>query len=237
MAKIRLTREQRARQRKRRVRKMVGAVFLILAILGVYFLVSTGIEKVKIALDDTDEREYYANIYSSLVSLDPVEFDSIEKANQDMLLEAAIWTTLSNEDNTKYERNEYEAILLPSIEVDRYINKMYGSSFNYTHHSFEDYGLQFTYDEETSRYTIPITSTAGSYYPEVINIVKTGNTKVLTVAYMQLDSTGLTTSYSKGEETATVSKYMEYVLIKEGKEYFLYAIRTPQLDVTPEVKK
>lgn len=219
----RITNEQRAKRRKRVRRTIVGLVIVALMCVGIYYLASLGVGSVTKLLDDTEEKTVFANTIAPLVSLDPAPFSSLEKADEDVLLEAAVWGALSVGDTESYARNEESAILLPSIEVDRTMAKMYGQDFFISHHTFTDLDLTFEYDESTAMYTIPVTSMAGSYTPVVEKITKTSNTKVLTVAYMQS-----ATTFSG--ETDTVVKYMEYVMLRSGRNYYIYAVRIPEQD-------
>ncbi|MEG1181748.1 MAG: hypothetical protein RSD39_06940, partial [Oscillospiraceae bacterium] len=158
----------------------------------------------------------------------PAPFDSIEKADHDMLLQAAIWATITGEDTTKYERNEEGKMILPTVDIDRYATKMYGSNYTITHKSFTDLDFKFEYVADKQAYLIPITGQVGSFMPVVESIEKNGNTKTLTVAYMYYsNATSVVPEGSQAEQA--VAKRMEYVMLKEGREYYLYAVVDPKL--------
>lgn len=227
MAKQKLTREQKIRRRRRFRRQLVGGIFLTLAVLGVVFIGTMIYDRVAAILDDSGDKEYYANLYAPVVALDPVSFGSIEKANSDLLLEAAIWATFTNEDTSKYQRNEYDQLMIPVIDVNLWAGRMYGPAYKLTHRTFSDVAdasISFQYDSEQQVYIMPITSQAGGYQCFVESITTSGNTKTLRMAYIQQDSE----SMSFGEEAAEpeVFKYMDYILVKESGEYYLYAIST-----------
>ena len=227
MAKQKLTREQKIRRRRRLRRQMVGGVFFTLAVLGVVFIGTLIYGRVAALLDDTGDKEYYSNLYSSVVALDPVAFGSIEKADSNLLLEAAIWAAFSNEDTSKYQRNEYDQLLIPAIDVDLWASRMYGPSFKLTHRSFTDVtdgSISFEYDSEQQVYIMPITSQAGGYQGIVESITTSGNTKTLRMAYVQQDSEYA--AYGSGAEELEVYKYMDYILVRDSGEYYLYAIST-----------
>jgi len=238
MAQVRLTREQRNKRRKRFRRKMIGLVFLFLAVLGVASIVTTVVNRVNIALDDTGERREYEILFSALVSLDPAEFTSIEKADPKKLKEAAILTAVELEDPMRFEHNDWGYTYLPTIDIDRYATKLFGPKINLENATFGQQGIivaggdgidhtGYVYLPEREAYLVPPSSRAGSYFPRVESITRSRNTKTLLVAYMQADSS-MTAFVDPESPNISVVKYREYVLLKDGSEYYLYSIRVPQ---------
>ncbi len=182
------------------------------------------IGKVKTVSNDDDQKLEFARLIAPLVSLDPVPFESVEKAKPEMLETASIWAVIYNEDTSKYVRNENEQLLIPTVDVDRYFKRMFGSAALPEHATFTDGDLTYEYDEESDSYIIPITSLSGSYYPRIADINSSGGTRILTVEYIiYSDPVGIVVP---GEETVTqVYKTMEYVLLKEGSDYHIYSVR------------
>lgn len=233
MAKIKdpaVVRERRNRARRFR-RQMLGFLFTLLALVGAGTVIFAATRLVHTAFfDDTEDRQNYQVLLAPLVAMDPAPFESLDNANPDMLLEAAIWAALDYEDTTKYSRNEYDQIILPTVDVERYLSRMYGPSFSFTHHSFFDLDIEFVYDESLSAYIIPITSQSGSYMPRVVRIQNVGGSRVLTVAYMQYSTSAV--DIVTDSSAQTTSKYMEYVLVRESGGYYIHALR--ESDYTPE---
>ncbi len=226
MAKMKdaVTAKERRNRARRFRRQTLGFVFALLALVGAGAIVYGAITYVHGAFfDDTEDKQNYQQVIAPLVAMDPAPFDSIDAANQDMLLEAAIWATLNNEDTSKYDRNEFDAILLPSVEVERYLSRMYGPSYIVEHHSFFDLDIEFVFDAALSAYIIPITSQSGSYMPRVESIESSGSTRILTVAYMQYSTESI--DIVTDSSAMTVSKYMEYVMLRESGGYYIYAVR------------
>ncbi|NLC79115.1 MAG: hypothetical protein GX683_05265 [Ruminococcaceae bacterium] len=222
---------ERAKKRKRRRRQAVGLLTFVLSLLGTATIIFFDVQGIGSLLKEDEDLSVYENLISPLVALDPAPFASIDNGDETTLLEAAIWAALNYEDTTKYTRNEYDAIILPSVDVDKYITKMYGTDYKITHKTFHDLDLEYSFDNTTSCYTIPATSQSGSYIPRVEGVNNSGNTKVLTVAYLQYSgsSADLITT---GTDTLEVSKYMEYVMLKNSNGYYLYAIRYPESQPT-----
>ena len=209
---------------KRRRRKAFGFIFTCFALIGaatIVYLCASFIHQR--FFDDTAQRQDYQSLIAPLVAMDPTAFSSIDEANQDMLLEAAIWAALTYEDTTKYERNEYEEIILPTIDVERYLSQMYGPSFKVEHHSFYDLDIEFVYDAARLAYIIPITSQSGSYSPLVEEISTSGGTRILRVAYMEGSNSAA--DVVRDPNAQTVAKRMEYVLLKNGRDYYIYGVR------------
>ena len=227
MARQKLTHEQRIKHRRRIRRQIVGTIFFVLAVLGVVFIATQIYNRVSALLDDSEDKIYYADLYAPIVSMDPVAFSSIEKADADLLLEAAIWSAFNNEDSSKFQTNEMGQTLIAKIDVDRWATRMYGKAYKLTHHTFTDVNdgsVSFEYDAESEYYTLPITSQAGNYQAVVESITTTGNTRTLRMAYIDQDSEYV--DYSGSKEEASVYKYMDYILIRESGEFYLYAIAT-----------
>lgn len=227
MAKTRLTSEQRAKRRRRRRRKITGFVFLCFALLGVAFLVSIVINQVNKLVDDSSETEMFERKIAAVVALDPAPFNALEKADTSMLLEAAIWTTWNNEDNSLYSTNDEGFTLIPLVDIEKWFHEMYGPSYTFVAETFEATGVTFVYDEATSSYVMPTTSLAGNYVPRIESITRSNNTKVLLVSY--IEQTGDTLGQSE-----YVAKQMEYVMLRDSGGYYLYAVREPELGTQQE---
>ena len=87
MDKVQLTKAQRAKRRRRIIRQTRGAVFVLLALIGIGTIVSMTVRGIRSALSGDDEKETYTALVAPLVAEDPVPFESIDKANISMLTE------------------------------------------------------------------------------------------------------------------------------------------------------
>lgn len=224
MAKKRLTKEEIVKRNKRIRRKLRGLIFVFFALVGVCTVAYLGVRGIAALLDDTKEREAYAAEYTTLVALDPMPFDLNTSAPEEVLMEAAIWAVINNENLDKYPRTAAGALLLPAVDVGIYASRMFGSAYTIEHKTFTGIDLEYVYDITTNMYTMPLTGFSSSFFPEVSAITTSGSTRVLTVAYY------LTSSLTGFGESDEPYKYMEYVLLKEDGEYRLVAVRDPQLD-------
>ena len=93
-----LTKQERRRLLQRRRRQIIGAVFLFFAVVGVISVVGFVVSSLTAATDDTEIKQDYQKLIAPLVSLDPAPFESLDDADQDVLLESAIWAALEYED-------------------------------------------------------------------------------------------------------------------------------------------
>ncbi|MEA5051228.1 MAG: hypothetical protein VB021_07110 [Oscillospiraceae bacterium] len=222
-----VTKKERKKRRQRRRRQFVGLMVFVLCVVGAATIITGAVTLAKHYFSEEENYGDYEQLIAPIVSLDPAPFSSIDKADKNILLEAAIWAALDYEDTSKYSLDEYGAILLPSVDVDTYITKMYGPSFKIEHATFSDLDLEYKYDDATGCYTIPVTSQSGSYTPKIQSITTSGNTKVLTVAYMQNQGSAAETVAS-GSDVQSAVKTMEYVMLRDSSGYYLYAIRYPE---------
>ena len=216
---------QRVKRRKRRARQIRGFIFLLFAVIGVISVVTLAARAINSKLNPADDVDAYTQLISPLVGLNPVPFESVDEADNNILVESAIWAVLQREDTEKYTKNEYEQMMIPSVEVDRYFSKMYGEDNLREHANVVDADLTFVYDTETDTYIIPITSLIGNSIPQITNIERDGKKRILTVAYMQYDQSIILDPAANTEDKLIFVKNMTYVIERDGEEYHIVAVR------------
>lgn len=217
-----------ALRRRRRLRQILGAVVCALVLIGLSSVISSGVHLAAQLFDDTEERTEFEQRLQTLVSLDPEPFESLETANRARLLDAAIWSVIQkNSDNMDvYERDEVGAMYLPTLDVDKELSALYGPDFQFTHETFTDNGLTYTYVPEKSAYLLPITSANGVYLPRVMDIRRESGAKRVTVGYLDI--------YGGGEIVFDITKlepvkYLDYVFTRSGGVYYLTAITQSEM--------
>lgn len=234
MAYKRQTKEEKERMRRRRRRQLLGGVLCLLIVFGAASVVTSVGRVIGSLFDDSEERAQYEKLLAPLVMLDPVPFDSLETADQNLLLQAAIWEAIYNEDiadETKYERDESGALIMPAVDVDKNGALLFGPNYTLEHHSFEADGMQFVYDEERSGYIIPITGTTSAYTPKVVKIKTSVKEKRVTVGYVA-PPTGFSLDGTLSTEQGDPAFYYDYIFTRQGDGYYLTAITTS--DTKPE---
>ena len=223
MAWKRQSKEEKERLHRRRRRQLLGGVLSVLIVVGALSIAAATTTGVAKLFDNTKEKAAYESLLSPLVMLDPVPFSTLEVADQNLLVQAAIWQTIYNEDITKYERDDIGALMLPSIDINKNAALTYGKDYQMVHKTFESSGMQFTYNEETQAYTIPITGTTGSYTPKVTDIKNSIKEKIVTVGYIE-PQPGFSVDGAPTIDANEPVKYYDYVFSRQDDGYFLTAI-------------
>ena len=173
-----ISREEQLRNNRRFSRQIVGAVAIVLIIIGLFTVLSWVVGVLRSALDDTERRQSYADRLYGLVMFDTMPFDDVSKVDQSEFLQAAIWGAvyqIQKRDNglSDYERDsETGSIILPKLEVDTYLTNLLGPDYKITDGSFQTEEFNYTYDEEKQGYLVPVTSSVAQYTPEVEKIWK-----------------------------------------------------------------
>ena len=111
----------KAKKRRRRIRQIRGMLFTLFAVIGIVTVVTGGVRILRERLNPADDLEEYTALISPLVVLNPIPFESVDAANPDVLVESAIWAVMLQEDTEKFTRNEYEQLMIPTVEVDRIV--------------------------------------------------------------------------------------------------------------------
>lgn len=218
-------RVERIKRRRRRVRQLRGFLFTVLAVIGLVFLIHTGVSAVRTRLNPADDIDAYTQLISPLVGLNPIPFETIEDADPNILMESAIWAVLTREDTEKYSKNEYEQMMIPAVEVDRYFTRMYGEDALPERGNVVDADLTFVYDPESDTYIIPITSLIGGNVPQITDIQRDGRKRYLTVACMQYDQSIVIDPTGNTTDNLVFVKNMIYELTRDGEEYHITAVR------------
>ena len=206
--------ERNALRRRRRWRQLLGAVVCLLVVIGLVSVVSGGVRLTATLFDDSELKAEYVLRLRNLVALDPVPFDSIEEANQNTLLNALIWSSISEDKD--YERDEVGAMYLPTADIDAAAAELYGPDVHFT----------YQYVEEKQAYLLPITSVITDYYPQVEEIRREGDTVRVTVGYLSQFSSG--TDFSPDMQYAPV-KYQDYLFRRDGDNTYLYAVTESEM--------
>ena len=208
-----------------RKRMVTGAVFCLLALIGLVSIITGAVKTgVKILDNDAEKQEYNA-LLSTLVMYDPLPFETPDQADQKVLLSSSVWTAIMNEDMTMYETDEYGQPLLPAIDVDKYFAKIFGTQISLAHGTFSDQDVEFKFDETKKVYAIPATNFPTGFTPQVEKIKTSFTEKTVTVGYLSPSTSWADT----GEKS--VSKYMDYIFEKQDSQFCLVAIRESSMKV------
>ncbi len=211
------------KKRKRRI--ATGAVMCVLMLIGLGTIIAGGVSVVAKIFDNTEEKEKYNAMLSTLVVSDPLPFESVDQADQDWLLSCSVWAAVMNENMEQFEKNDFGETYLPAVDVDKYFTRVFGTQYTLAHRSFADQEFEFQYDEAKQAYIVPVTSFPTGFTPKVEKIKTGGGEKIVTVGYISP-----TTSWTDTSDGA-ISKYVDYIFQKQGQNYCLVAIRESAMKV------
>lgn len=231
-----ITKEEHARNQRRRARQMLGLLVAVLAIVGAVSLVRMGAVAVGQLFDDTADRAEYQSKVSGLAMFDPLPFSGgIENCDDLTLREAAVWGTIYSILDTEtglanYELDpETEQVLLPAVEVDAYLARIVGPDFKLNHQSFVMEDMEVTFDETSQCYLIPITGGVGFYDATVTKLFKKNGQLHVTVGYIPTYNT----SDLMVNSTTVPTKYMDYIFERSGGSWYLTGVE--ESETKPEV--
>jgi len=162
----------------------VGLIIVLLAVVGLVFLIVCGVKGISKAFDNSEEIEKYNKMLRPVVMNDPAPFDDVKSASGNQLVEIAIWSVLMDElTPQKYEYND-DGMVIPAEDIEKAFHGLFGSDTKITHATIEGYGYTFTYDSEANNYIIPLTGVIPIYTPRVVEISKKGSAVILTVGLL-----------------------------------------------------
>lgn len=220
----------RAKGTHRRPALITGVIVLLLALTGVGFLATEiGQQIYTIATDDSRERAY-DDYLEPLVMQDPEPFSSYEAADPQMVLSASLWKALSDNSASYTEYDQDGRTLVPLADVSDACHSLFGPQAEL---ELSDSGQEnfFTFDETINQFHVTPYSNQSSYMPYTESIRTEDGKTVLKVGYVAPTDSWREES---GEDAAPAPvKYMEYVLVSDGKNEYVEQVREPEEGSAP----
>lgn len=235
-------REEQIRNSRRLARQILGAVALLLALIGLFTVFGWVVSALRTALDDSGRRASYADRLYGMVMLDPLPFDDVNEVDPGVFKQAAIWGTVYEIQREGGSLDQYErdpdtgSAMIPKLEIDTYIANLLGLDYQLTDGSFSTDEFVYQYNEEKQCYLVPVTSSVAQYTPEVEKITTSGGKMYVTVGYIPTTSNSTSGELSLTAPTEPV-KYMDYVFTRgENREWYLTSLQESEMKVeaTPE---
>lgn len=162
----------------------VGLLIVLLAVIGLVFIIVSSVKGISKAFDNSKQLEEYNTLLRPVVMNDPATFDDVTLADKQQLTDIAIWSILSDElTPQKYEYTD-DGMVIPAKDVEDKFHELFGSQTEVSHSTIEGYGYTFTYDSDAENYTIPLTGIVPVYTPRVVDISKKGSAVILTVGLL-----------------------------------------------------
>ncbi|MCC8042330.1 MAG: hypothetical protein LIO69_02215 [Oscillospiraceae bacterium] len=200
---------------------IIGLFVMVMSAIGIICTVGYIIGFVGDIVNNTKQKNEFAEFIYPVVICDPAPFDASQRMKNETVISAAIWDIILYEDQSKYE-TEFDYIIVPEVEIEQHAVKLFGAGLTIEHTTIASIDLSFYYDEESSSYRIPSNPKYFSYSPTVTEITKSGNVYTLTVGYISPTPSWLAQTSS---ETPEPEKYVEYTLTESGDSYIITAIR------------
>lgn len=204
---------------KRSMYLTLGIFVSVMSVIGIIFSVNFCVDTIQRIADNTVQKNEMAKYIYPVVVVDAPTFSEESKLPVEVILTAAVWNIIINEDKSKYENN-YGYITVPASDIEVEATKLFGKGISFTHQTLGDPELYFDYNKETNSYTIPVSPHYLPYSPKVEDIKKVSDNKYeLKVGYYPPVQAWLP------EGTKPVpDKYMKYTLVKQGHSYNILAI-------------
>lgn len=205
---------------------LLGLIILIFAVIGMVLIVWNSISYIKSTMDTGSEYAEYNEYLTPIVAVDPDTFDDITAANQEQLLNAAIWSILSADATPDTYSYSGGYMLIPAKDVENSYITIFGpeTAKSLTHTTVQGYNSVFEYDATSGVYKIPVTTISPIYTPQVTNVEKSGTALVVTVNYLVAESW-----YQDNEGnfvTPEPDKVMKITLRELQGSYYISAIHT-----------
>lgn len=215
----------RSKRARRRLSAFIGAVSILFVLIGVGWVLKTTLTGFNNIGSTGEKKAEYTEFIAPVVINDPAPFENVEDADNQMLLESAIWSVLDSDDNESGYDYDYDAtgkIILPGKEVAEAGKRLFGNhvKLNMDVLSESDGSVLYYYDSIEDKFHI---STGGIEGPSAIitKIASKSDYVSLIVGYCSQNAMTADSS-----DTVEAYKYMEYILaFNDDGSYYIQSIR------------
>lgn len=221
--------EERPARRKgrRRYGVAVGSLVLLLALVGVVFIAGSIGNKIYSTMTDDSQLRAYDTFLSPVVMQDPAPFETVADANEDFVLNASLWKTITANNGTNY--TEYDGAgraLVPLGDVVDACRELFGPDCQLQPKTPAEETF-FEYDSVENEFHVALYSSDSSYTPYTESEKKRNGKLYLRVGYVS-PSDEWRNQTSSMLDGPTPTKYMEYELSLDSstQAYYISAIRS-----------
>ena len=217
----------RNKRTRRRISAFIGAVALLFAVMILFSAVKTVVSGFTNIGSISEKKTEYTEFISPVVINDPMPFETVEKADNNMLLKSSIWQALRELDETEGYEHVSDAtnkIVLPADMVEKAAKKLFGSDVKLNMNVLSEYDGSAIYYYDSIDKSFHITRSGITGPSAVITkIAQKSDYISLVVGYVNQDEMTLTSSEGSEDECY---KFMEYVLaVKSNGSYYIKSIR------------
>jgi len=217
-----------SKRRRRRISTLIGAVTMVLALIGFIAVARWGIGLLS-GIGNTDgQKTEYAEFISPIVMSEVPVFEAWDAIPQDKLLQSAVFSVLLEMD-VSYERDDTGKFIIPSTDIVNAVKSLYGA---YSDDPTQDEeintqirnALYGSAGEDTTNTDVYYVDLEDSFHvadglsgpaPQVVDISRRDNSITLTVQYLEdLEGGSGGILYSR-----------QYILTLSEDGYYVQAIR------------
>ncbi len=216
----------RNKRTRRRISAFIGAVVLLFAVMILFSAVKTVVSGFTNIGSTSEKKTEYTEFISPVVLTDPMPFESVEKADNNMLLQSSIWRALRELDEAEGYEHVSDAtnkIVLPADNVERASKELFGSDvqINLNVLNESDGSAIYYYDSIDNSFHITRSGIVGPS-AVITKIAQKSDYISLVVGYSSLEEMSLSSENTENE----CYKFMEYVLaLKPNGDYYIKSIR------------
>lgn len=216
----------RSKRTRRRISAFIGGVVILFVVMVVVSVLSTVITGFSNIGSTNEKKVEYSEFITPVVLNDPAPFESIDKAENQMLLESAIWRVLGEMSATEDYEYTYDAtrkIVVPADDVAEAGRELFGNEVQLDMNvlSESDGSAIYYYDSIDNSFHISTGGVLGPA-PVITKIAQKSDYISLIVGYVNQDEMTLTSS----DDDIECYKYMEYVLaLQPDNSYYIQSVR------------
>lgn len=217
-----------SKRRRRRISTIIGAVTMVLALIGFIAVARWGISLLS-GIGNTDsQKSEYADFISPVVMSEVPVFEAWDAIPQDKLLQSSIFSVLLEMD-VSYERDDTGKFIIPSTDIVDEVKELYGA---YSDDPTQDEeintkirnALYSAAGEDTTNTDVYYVDMEDSFHvadglsgpsPQVTDVSRRDNTVTLVVQYLE--------DLETGSGAILYSRQYILTLVEDG--YYVQAIR------------
>ena len=216
-------------KKKSRLAFPLGMLIIIFAIVGIVATGKAGVSLFRDLTDNSAQKEEYEEFLRPVVMYDPDPFDDVRSADITQLVNAAIWSLITQSNSTEsfaYSTGDNMGILIPVEPVTAEFIRLFGNEIDIAsqYDSIDMSSHDITYDSAQGGFIIPITSLEVAYTPEVYEIEKKANSIILSVGY--IGSKAWADVDSDKYVAPQPDKFMKITLRQSDKGYYIASLQS-----------
>ena len=213
---------------------LLGVIMTLLALVGAAAVLYFGFGFARDFFTQSETKQEFNHRVYPLVVVDVPAFDSVDRLDSKVVVEAGIWNFLLNEENKeKYEQDDFGTMTVPALDIEVYIYQIFGNDVEIVHQQLSDPDFTVIYDEQNQLYYIPEIPQVLPYAPSVQSVTHTGDDYTVEVGYIL---PGPFWNVEENAENGEISKTMIYHYTRtEDGDYWISSVENGDIDLDTAV--